>query len=78
MSEKVSSKLTSIRKCPICGQTFEKGYVHASRGIYWDMKRHKFWGASGEAIKLMWSWNIPYAPALRCRECKIIVFDYGV
>ena len=70
------SKLTSITKCPVCGGELEKGYVHASRGIYWDTKRHRYSGVSGEAIKSIRSWYVPHAPALRCKECKIIALDY--
>jgi hypothetical protein len=71
------SKLTSIEKCPVCSRELEKGYVHANRGIYWDTKRHRIWAWSGEAVMSMWSWAVPYASALRCKNCKIIVFHYG-
>ncbi len=76
------SKLNSLRECPVCKGELEKGYIHAQEGIYWDTKRHTIlthtWvDRSAETIISRWSWTTPSAPALRCKECKIVVFDYG-
>ena len=77
MSEEEFSKLDSIKECPVCGGELEKGYIHAGRGIYWDVERHKFYSIPGEAILSMWSLTNPYAPALRCCKCKILIAHYG-
>ena len=87
MSEKEeSSKLTSIKECPSCGGELEKGYVHAGMGIYWDTERHRVWMAGAKGMETILSrWRQvtspfthgPYAPALRCSKCRVLVLDYG-
>jgi hypothetical protein len=73
MSEK------EVKKCPQCGRELEKGYIHVPRGVYWDAQRHKhsIWASTKmEAIISMWSWTLPYASVWRCKQCKIVVFNY--
>lgn len=77
MTEKEGlSKLTSIEKCPTCGGELDKGYIHMPRGIYWDTQKHNWHVYTSETIISMWAWTLPKAPALRCKQCRIVIFDY--
>jgi hypothetical protein len=85
MSEKGEFfKLASFSKCPNCGGEFEKGYIHAPQGIFWSMELLKWtltplpWHPKAETIKSPYSLTGTQVPSFRCKECKIIVFDYGV
>lgn len=70
------SKLASFKNCPVCGKPYETGFVTAPRGIYWDVKEHKYTIIFSEAIISQWTWNMVSAPSLRCRNCGIVIFDY--
>jgi hypothetical protein len=79
MSEKREfSKLDSMKKCPFCGGELDKGYIHSY--IYWDTVRHKYLMGVPFAKEILispYSWTVPYAPALKCNDCRIVIFDYG-
>jgi hypothetical protein len=73
-------KLASLKKCSFCGGELEKGYIHGN--IYWDKKIRKFWAGvlvSDEIIQQThpWDWHLSYSSALKCKDCRIIVLDYG-
>ncbi len=72
------SKLASMKKCPFCEGELEKGYFHGE--TYWDRKRRKhfisLWGST-EKIMSPFTWSVPYAPALKCNDCRIVILDYG-
>lgn len=70
-------KLAPLKKCPFCGEKLEKGYIHSD--VYWDKKRRKFLSGvlTSQETLLGPSWTVPYAPALRCGECGIVIFDYA-
>lgn len=77
MTEKEEfSKLTSIKECPICGGELNKGYIIPPRGIGWNTKKHKIWFRSANQLIPYESWTIQNPPALRCKKCKIVIFDY--
>lgn len=82
MSEKEEfSRLSSVKKCPVCGGETEKGYVHGIRGIYWSTKKYLlsslgYLSAIGsEAIVSMWE-PVKHVPGLKCEKCGIVIFDY--
>jgi hypothetical protein len=71
------SKLASIARCPICGEELEKGYIGASRGITWDVKKSKrifvyIWSSA-----LILPFSTQNIPALRCKKCRLALFHYG-
>jgi len=63
-------------KCPKCGGTLEKGYVHAPRGIYWDTKKHAWSVMFTEELVSNLAFPSPIASGLRCETCKIVLFYY--
>ncbi len=69
-------RLDSIKKCPLCGEKLEKGYVISSGFIRWDTKKHKFLAAAGELLCPTFSLTLPNLPSLRCKQCSIVIFDY--
>ena len=73
MNETEVSSVNSVKKCPICGGELERGYVIAYKWLWWDTERHTFRG--GELLSKNPAWNTNF-PALRCRKCHIIAFDY--
>jgi hypothetical protein len=78
MSEsEVFSKLGPIKECPICGGELDKGYIGASGGVTWDAKKSKrlfvyMWSAA-----LMLPFYTQNIPALRCKNCELVLFHYG-
>jgi hypothetical protein len=74
MNETEVSSVNSVKKCPICGGELEIGYVIAYKWLWWDTKRHTFRG--GELLSNNPTWTNTNFPALRCRKCHIILFDY--
>jgi len=70
------SKLSSVKKCPICGGKLAKGYFDAPRGVYWSTEKHKFGIILLDSVMpgaLMTQDNVP---ALRCENCGIAIIDY--
>ncbi|MEM3622711.1 MAG: PF20097 family protein [Candidatus Bathyarchaeia archaeon] len=66
------SKLISIKKCPICGGELDRGYIFSSSTIRWDLEKPKFsWVWTFRDIVPFWN-----APALRCKQCEIVIFDW--
>ena len=76
MNAKEFLRLSSIKKCPLCGGELEEGYMLAPRGIYWDTKSNKLSILGAEALKSSWAWTMPQGPALRCKSCGIAILDY--
>ena len=73
------SNLAPIQKCPICGRDLCKGYIILGGGIFWDKKKHK-WDVDTSKLLFPYSfllrWSIPNLPALRCKKCKLLIFNY--
>ena len=64
-------------KCPKCGALLEKGYIHAPRGIVWDIEKH-YWTVlfSGEVLLSPFALTMPKKQAFRCPKCKLVLFAY--
>jgi hypothetical protein len=79
MSEKKEfSKLTSIKKCPVCNGEIEKGYIQGE--VYWKKKKRRLLARVLTTENTMVGpplWMVPYIPALKCVNCEITIFDYG-
>jgi hypothetical protein len=77
----------NVKKCPECGSHLEEGNVNAQMaGILWfdkdvDPKWKSIFSKKVEKLQKDW-WGFPKLskeslPALRCRNCKIVVFKYN-
>ena len=69
------SRITSIKKCPICEGKIDEGYIVG--GVSWDTKKHKYDIGNAKRLVPYLSWTVPNLPALKCKQCKIVIFDYG-
>jgi len=77
MSEGVEfSKLSSVKKCPICGGNLVKGYFNAPRGVYWGTEKHKLGLVLLDYVMPGALWTQDNVPALRCENCGIAIIDY--
>ena len=70
------SKLSSIKKCPICGGNLVKGYSNAPRGVYWGTEKHKLGLVLLDSVMPGALWTQDNMPALRCENCGIAIIDY--
>lgn len=68
-----AGRLSEIRKCPTCGGELEKGYLLSS-GIWWDTEKHDFQPGK-ERLTDYPAWTQTNFAALRCRNCRIIMFS---
>ena len=61
--------------CPYCGKEMESGFVRANSNggvvVAWTTKMTQF--GLGDTIASGWP---PYIDALRCADCKAILFRY--
>jgi len=67
------SKLISIEECPLCNRKLDKGFIIATWEIRWDTEKRKpiaLYFMMGPLIRGH------SAPALRCKSCEIVIFDY--
>ncbi|MFZ5857040.1 MAG: PF20097 family protein [Chloroflexota bacterium] len=64
--------------CPQCGQEMEKGYVLGHHSIRWaiDEKQGSQFAIAAEALSPIPFWENPRLPALRCRQCDLVIFQY--
>jgi len=80
MSEGVDySKFHPLEKCPLCNCVLEKAVVNAPRGLYWDDQPRRIFGGAGEGLldRDHETSFLPFAPALRCEKCEIVIVDYS-
>jgi len=74
------SKLNSVKECPICGHTLEKGYVNAPRGVLWLKKKPKVHLTTifdSRFVVPIPAFHALDLPALKCENCNFIAF-FGV
>jgi hypothetical protein len=72
-------------KCPKCGKDMEEGFLYAPMdhfypsGIFWDYSQG---GTKDDLIPLVKAqrcWKDYVSPkALRCKECKLVQFEYDL
>jgi len=63
------SKLSSVKRCPICGGKLVKGYFNAPRGVYLGTEKHKLGLVLRDSVMLGALWTQDNVPALRCENC---------
>ncbi len=65
-------------RCPQCDQEMERGFVTATQSIRWavDEKQGGFFGIAAEVLKKGGWTTHPKCPALRCKKCQLVVFQY--
>jgi len=76
---KESSRLTSVDKCPNCGEKLGKGYLTAPRGMFWDTKKHRVRTIVVDYVMPHFSsvFALENAPALKCGKCGVAIMDTG-
>ncbi|MGB4608536.1 MAG: PF20097 family protein [Sedimentibacter sp.] len=63
--------------CPICGQVMEKGYVHSRKQILWsEDDKPRLFDFYDENLVAMPIRRANKVPGLRCKGCKIVLFEY--
>ncbi len=68
------SKLSAIKKCPRCNGELDEGYLIYKRATFWNENKPGFLKFSGLNESLTWKNHV--FPALRCRGCHLVTFDY--
>lgn len=71
--------MSEVKKCPKCGGELESGFIHATRGLFWDTKKQRlvFNTFTGTLISGWSGFTMPQARAWRCKKCELVVFLYG-
>jgi len=67
-----------VLKCPLCGVRMERGYlIEGGEGLLWDNSKRIINRRVpvGETI-VGFSQSYNRLRAYRCKECKIMVFEY--
>lgn len=68
--------MANLENCPICGNKMEKGYLNSHWWrIRWSIKKI-FWMWSGEPLGKRALWRAPTLEAVRCKNCRIGIFNY--
>ena len=63
--------------CPLCGQEMEEGYVHSRKQILWsDDPKARLYDLYDENLVPMAIRRSIKVPGLRCKECKVVLFEY--
>lgn len=65
--------------CPKCNDKMENGFVTTARSICWmdDCEKHIFSVNNLESLSgTIWRLKLPKCEALRCKKCKIVIFNY--
>jgi hypothetical protein len=68
------SNLSKIEKCPKCGGEFDEGYLLINVSTWNESKVH-FWGGIMKRTR-PGILNPSQFPALRCKKCHFVTFDY--
>ena len=71
--------MSEITKCPKCSGELEAGFLMTTgTRLWWDTRTHRFL-ADGEQItpNPIWKFSVQNLEALRCKKCKLIMFEYG-
>jgi hypothetical protein len=69
--------MTSEMRCPKCDNAMEKGYIYPQGFISWSNNNYKNQHPDDEKIvKIKMSLNLNKKEALRCKDCKIVTFQY--
>lgn len=71
-----SSVMASISKCPSCNGELEKGYA-ITEAVSWDTQKTRFFRGPKYLLSKYPAWTLTTFPALRCVNCKIVIFDYS-
>jgi hypothetical protein len=73
------ANLSGIKKCPRCGGRLDEGYI-TIRLAWWNESRPDWWWKFPPRDKPLTTWRWwrrPVFPALRCRPCHFVTFDYA-
>lgn len=70
--------MNEVVKCPRCNGELERGFIHASSGIFWDRRKlgWKFLTSEREELISRWTLGIPSTQAWRCSKYNLVVFCY--
>lgn len=72
------TNLSGIKKCPRCGGGLDEGYIIIKMS-WWNDSKPDSWWKSGSRDKPLTTWGTrrhPAFPALRCKPCHFVTFDY--
>ncbi|NLJ57228.1 MAG: hypothetical protein GX339_00095 [Tissierellia bacterium] len=63
--------------CPKCGEEMEEGYVHSRKQILWSEDgKSRLYDLYDENLVPMGVRRSNKVPGLRCKECKLVLFEY--
>jgi len=71
--------MSEVKKCPKCGGILASGYIIPPHGIRWtERKRERYVGDAEKLVSgITWVFQaLPNIPAVRCRQCRIVIFSY--
>ena len=72
------AQLSDIRRCPRCNGEVDEGYITMLRGSVWNEAQPGGlleFGGLNKPLTVA-GWTRPAFPALRCRSCHFVIFDY--
>jgi len=70
-------KINSLN-CPLCGQEMEFGFVHSKKQIMWsEDPKARLYDLYDEILIPMAIRKSNKVPGLRCKNCKVVLFEYG-
>jgi predicted nucleic acid-binding Zn ribbon protein len=69
------SRLKPFKKCPLCGNEMEKGYLNAPRGAYWSAERQTLGLILMDSVMPGELWSQDTLPAVKCKNCGIVLVD---
>ena len=67
----------SNANCPKCGKVMEEGFIHSPKQIMWSLDGiSRLFDLYDEYLVPMSFRRSIKVPALRCKECKIVIFEH--
>jgi hypothetical protein len=73
--ERDFTNLREIQKCPRCGGEFDAGYI-AIINSTWSENRFRWYLGLKKPLTRPSRLNPSQFPALRCKKCHFVTFDY--
>lgn len=70
-------RIISNVNCPKCGQLMVEGFIHSPKQIMWSADGiSRLFDIYDEYLVPMSVRRSNKVPALRCKECKIVMFEH--
>jgi len=68
--------LSKIKKCPRCGGEFDEGYIVINASTWSENRFGLVYAGLKKPLTKPGALNPSQFPALRCKKCHFVTFDY--